>query len=348
MSPTHLSYLLGLCFSRLHGASSLEVYKFYAGANASITFILSLNSSNQAIELFSLENDRPFYRNGEIDDTALRTDQRDRFTVEAENGANFKLTLHIARVRETDGGVYILAVKETNSGNSNTHILDAYLDVILPVGKAECNISLSSYSKSWNEAQCQAALSGNGQGSLVCYQNLEKAPFLGAFEYSSNLVTAIFWIHAGSPFSCCSFELEATKDSCSDFIYHPSDQVGDERLTSLPPVLTTIMTMIFTDDTSTRSVKNEASTTFSYTDSFSRVECEGHQHNTLIIMSLVLSISVLTLCLFITFIIMYFCCRKNKLKRDLYELVQLENFPMNGKLPNARIKKELTEEGKTM
>ena len=320
-----LVYLV--CFSKLHDVSSLELYEFYAGENASITFTLSLNSSSQAIELFSLENDRPFYKNGEIDDTALQTDQRDRFTVETElAGDNFKLTLNIERVRETDKGVYILAIKETNSGNSNTHILDAYLDVILPVGKAECTISLSSYSEHLNEAHCQTTLSSNGQGSLVCYQNLEKAPFMGPFEYSSDLVTATFWIQADSPFSCCSFELEDAKDanSCSDVIYYLADPVGDENSTFIPPEQQTIII----DKTTTRFVGNEASTIFSYTDGSSKVDCECHQHSTSIIMSLVLSITILTLCLFIT-VIIHYCFHKSKPKRGAYRTVNQESLPMN-------------------
>ena len=222
-------------------AAAIGVYQFEAGTNASVTFQQQLNENSTAeCEVFSLNEAKPFYRNHHIDESALQPSQRGRFNVSTEkHGENFTLTLHIYNIQEEDEGVYILSMKETIGGHSTTHILDAYIEVLLTLGKAVCNVRLSLYTSHYYEVSCHATLGSDRKGFLLCYQKFEKAPTNGDVERSSDIIRASFWMLRDSSIYCCSFrsDEDISQDSCTDFVYQPAGI--QHETTSLKPSETT-------------------------------------------------------------------------------------------------------------
>ena len=208
---------------------ALQQYVFHLGHNASIPFytMTSSNGSHVTCELFSLRENRPFYVNGKIDQTVLLPNQRGRFDVsESKEDENITITLSINAIQQSDIGVYILSLRERSNGYSKDQILDAYVDVKLPPGKAECNISDVHYSAKWRQVSCEATCGSDGGGDIVCYQNGDITPYKKPLVYSSNRMTAVYWMHTGSPINCCSHDTSAEVDPtyCADFINNTRDE----------------------------------------------------------------------------------------------------------------------------
>ena len=222
-------------------AAAIEVHQFEVGTNASVTFHQRLNESSSAeCEVFSLNEAQPFYKNHHIDESALQPNQRGRFNISTERrGENFTLTLHIYNIQKEDEGVYILSMKETIGEHSNTHISDAYIEVLLPLGKAECNVRDSLYTSHYYEVSCYATLGSDRTGFLLCYQIFEKAPTNGDVERSTDIIRASFWMLRDSSIYCCSFrsDEEISQDSCTDFVYQPAGM--QHETTSVKPSETT-------------------------------------------------------------------------------------------------------------
>ena len=137
-----------LLVTMILSVSGLEVHKSCSRSNVSISFLHKLsNSANYMYELFTLNQERPFCSDGQIDQTALQPGQYDRFAVnDTRAGSNLNVTLFIFDAQDIDTGVYILALKET-SGQTTNHIYDAYLKIWKPAGKANCTIKDSEFSK---------------------------------------------------------------------------------------------------------------------------------------------------------------------------------------------------------
>lgn len=64
-----------------------------------------------------------------------------------------------------------LSLEENHFGQVRNTIHAAFLDVMLPPGKAECWINYNSYSKTWKEVRCNATTASNGGGIITCFQN---------------------------------------------------------------------------------------------------------------------------------------------------------------------------------
>ena len=236
-----LSGVISLTFM-LNTSTAIEVHNFHEGTNASVTFFHWLNeSSSYTLELFSLNEAQPFYKDEQIDPLGLQPGQYGRFSVKTERlGKNLTATLYINNIQQGDEGVYISSLREIANGTSSTHIKDAYIDVIAPLGMAECSVRVSLYTSHYNEVSCHATLGSDGKGFLLCYQNFEKAPTTGDVERSTDFIRASFWMLRDSSIYCCSFKSDEdmNQDSCTDFVYHP-DRTPHE-ITSVMPSETMI------------------------------------------------------------------------------------------------------------
>ena len=210
-------------------ASALTTHEFNLGQTATVNFSAELSSSSEVCELFSLENEKPFYTHDQIDLTALKPGQVGRFSVNIiKQGSNFTAQLIITNVDLMDIGVYVLAVEEMNAQRTR-HILDAYIDVTHPPGKAECIVQNSPYSPKLREVHCQATVSSSGGGLILCFQNGKKAPFITPVRHTESLITGVFWLILHQPskaIRCCSFEAnhEKDSDSCDDYEYQFSGE----------------------------------------------------------------------------------------------------------------------------
>ena len=218
--------IVSLVIFTIH-ASALKTHEFILGQTATVNFSAELSSSSEVCELFSLENEKPFYTHNQIDPTALKPGQVGRFSVNIiKEGSNFTAQLIITNVDLMDIGVYVLAVEEMNAQRTR-QILDAYIDVIpppQPPGKAECRVQYSPYSPKLREVHCQATVSSSGGGLILCFQNGKKAPFITPVSHTERLITGVFWLNLHQPskeIRCCSFEANQEKDwdSCNDFEY---------------------------------------------------------------------------------------------------------------------------------
>ena len=142
-------------------------------------------------------------------------------------------------------------MKELNGGHSTIHISDTYVDVFLPLGKANCSFRDSTYSSHYMyyEVNCLATVGSDNKGFLVCYQNFYKALPNGDVTRSTEFIWASFWMLKDSPVFCCSFRghEEIDQDSCTDFIYHPADI--HHEATSVKPSETIINYIPFTTPT---------------------------------------------------------------------------------------------------
>ena len=225
---THL-----IAMSLILQISALDVHRVRMGQNTSVKFSQEVNEHSVVeFELFTLSNDHPFYTAGNLYNSVLHPRQRGRFSVEVSQakGDNinidiFKANVVINEVQELDEGVYIAAIKETNNrdlGNEVTnHILDSFIKVITPPGKAECSIAPSSHASHLREVHCQANAGSDGSGGLLCYQNSRKVPYLRPTTYSAPHITAVFWMSIKYPITCCSFDntTQRDPDTCSEFQY---------------------------------------------------------------------------------------------------------------------------------
>ena len=225
-------FILVLIHAITEPTYSLETYEFSLGTNASVHFVFKLNSDQvTSFEIFTLNAEQPFYTLGRINPTALRPEQRGRFEVTSSSGVeNFTVTLIIYTIQDVDKGVYVLIVREDINGQPKDSIIDAYVDVTPPLGKAECSIRESDHYPTWHQVECNATLGGDKSGSLMCYQNSNKLPTNGPISYSSTHITAVFWMNIEFPINCCSLESDSTEDpnSCTDFIHN----LGNVQYTS--------------------------------------------------------------------------------------------------------------------
>ena len=201
-------------------ALALDVHSVRQGENASVTFSANVNGYAAVSELSSLNAARPFYVHERVDPTILRSDQRDRFDVSVveKTETRLQVALLITNVQVDDGGVYVLSVRETKDGQAIDYIYDVYVDVVVPPGKAECNIS--HYTAGKREVSCRASAGTDTGGDIICYQDSERILAIGSTVHSSDIITANFLVHAYSPISCCSAGTNETKsqDSCLDFV----------------------------------------------------------------------------------------------------------------------------------
>ena len=206
-------------------AYSLEYYEFRHGADASVTFNVEMQEGSvYSSEIFTLNDDRPFYTGEQVVQESLHPSQVGRLDVETRRKGNLlAVTLDIREVKESDAGVYILSVREDGPRSRST-IVDAYVDVILPPGRANCTVVPSSYSDDWLEVRCSATAGSDGGGFLACYQDGKKAAFLEPVDRSEAALTATFWmqIQMSTSINCCSFEANYEKDpaQCTDFTHH--------------------------------------------------------------------------------------------------------------------------------
>ena len=204
-------------------SSSLENYKFHKGTNASITFNLKQSNNSMTFEFFTLNSEIPFYVHEAIDHRALYPDQRGRFAVAPRNsGQNFTVTLSIQDIKEIDSGVYVLCAREVQNGKTTDYIHDAYVEVIIPPGKAECTVKVTNYSL--EVIYCQANIGSDGKDLIGCYQNLREAPAIGKIIQTAAKIKAAFWISTSLPVACCSMMSDFKKEteSCNDFVF-PSE-----------------------------------------------------------------------------------------------------------------------------
>ena len=205
-------------------ALALDVHSVRQGGNASVMLSANVNGYAAVSELSSLNAARPFYVHERVDPTILRSDQRDRFDVSVveKTETRLQVALLISNVQVDDGGVYVLSVRETKDRQAIIdYTYEAYVDVVVPPGKAECNIS--HYSAGKRAVLCRASAGTDTGGDIICYQDSERIPAIGSTVstvHSSDLITANFLVHAYSPISCCSAGTNETKsqDSCLDFV----------------------------------------------------------------------------------------------------------------------------------
>ena len=219
------SILLFLPLIRLSFA--LEQHQFVQGSNASVTFSHRLKSSNSSktIEIFTLKSERPFYVHQRIDERALLSEQHGRFSVRPyRDGRNVTVVLLIRNIQEIDSGVYVIAIREVRNGRATESILDAYVEVVIPHGKANCTVE-DTISHFWKLIHCEATIgSDSSSGLLSCFQNSQSIPMNGTMTISTETMRAVFWMRAGFSVNCCSMEASNRKgpDICTDFEFDPA------------------------------------------------------------------------------------------------------------------------------
>ncbi|XP_072180948.1 uncharacterized protein [Diadema setosum] len=147
-----------------------------------------------------------------------------RFTVKVNKTEDeLTITLTISDAEKKDSGIYIMLVSEDRGGEHHGDIREVYVDVITPPSPAECEVTSSSYSPDWGEVHCSVPLGVDSepQGSISCFQNDKKAPYLRQPEYSLDQIQAVFWMDVESSIRCCSFSPECEKgpELCLNFTY---------------------------------------------------------------------------------------------------------------------------------
>lgn len=141
-------------------------YEFGFGTNASIEFDFTIKE--EAIyqyDTFIPDKNCVFCLGGDIITACLMGDQKERFIVLMErNRTNLIVTLFINNVNSLDSGFYVLSLEENHIGKERNTIQVAFLEVILPPGRAECWINYNSYSRTWKEVRYNATAASNGGG----------------------------------------------------------------------------------------------------------------------------------------------------------------------------------------
>ncbi|XP_072175091.1 uncharacterized protein [Diadema setosum] len=202
---------------------ALEVYKFYEGRDASIDFTQPMsNDSMFEYELYLPDSGCNFCRNGTIVPGCLTPQQLRRFSIHSKRSStDLTVTLSIDTISSEDSQIYLFAIRIDRNGQSYFHSQDAYVDVQRPPSPAECTVKLSKYSPAWNEVSCTSMLASDGEGSLYCFQDGEKAPYKESPVRINDHVTQIFWMNVHLQINCCSYEASfpVTTESCSQYMY---------------------------------------------------------------------------------------------------------------------------------
>ncbi|XP_072174519.1 uncharacterized protein [Diadema setosum] len=229
-----LTALLMICL--VSSSLALEVYKFYEGRNVSLEFHQHLSSdSTFEYEIHSIDSSCYFCRNGTMIPGCLTHHQFRRFSVRSERSTTYlTVTLGIDTINSEDSQFYLFALREDRNGESYFYSQDVFIEVIRPSGPAECIVIPSRYSAAWNEVNCTSLLASDGEGSLYCFQDAEKASIKKSPTILNDHVTCIFWMNARLPIKCCSYEatFPITSHSCSQFVFYPATHI-DESDTSI-------------------------------------------------------------------------------------------------------------------
>ncbi|XP_072174518.1 uncharacterized protein [Diadema setosum] len=225
--------VLMMCLSN---SLALEVYKFYEGRDVSLDFHQPLSSdSTFEYEIYSIDASCYFCKNGKMVPGCLTPKQFRRFSVHNERTpTDLTVTLSIDTINSEDSQIDLFALREDKNGESYFYDQDVFIEVIRPPGPAECTMKQSEYSPAWKEVWCTSSLGSDGEGSLFCFQDKNKAPFKGSPVVLNDHITTIFWMNARLPINCCSYEatFPITSESCSQFSYHlPTDIDQSENFT---------------------------------------------------------------------------------------------------------------------
>ena len=202
---------------------ALQSYSASQGSNATITFHHTTRDieSTYFLEFFRLDSTHPFFSTNGLQLDHLHPSQRGRFKVNIQQvDKNVTISLNVNHVEEIDESVYILSIREEISDVLiRNHIYDAYLEVNLPPGNAQCKISICAESLNVCEVNCQATLASNGGGNLCCFQNSEKAFLRRPTQKSGSHMNAVFWMSKSYPINCCSFQDDSKMEpsECADY-----------------------------------------------------------------------------------------------------------------------------------
>ncbi|XP_072175087.1 uncharacterized protein [Diadema setosum] len=215
-----LVIVLMMCFSN---SQALEVYQFYEGRNVSLEFNQHLSiGSTFEYEIYSIDTSCYFCRNGTMIPGCLTRQQFRRFSVQSKRSSTYlRVTLSIDTINSEDSQFYLFALREDNNGKSTRTTQDVHVEVLRPPSPAACTVKLSEYSPAWNEVNCMSVLASDGEGSLYCFQDAEKAPYKESLVRHNDHVTWVFWMNVSLPINCCSYEASypLTSASCSQFVY---------------------------------------------------------------------------------------------------------------------------------
>ena len=217
-----LALLTAIAHFTIH-TLAFDTYQFVLGQNATINFSTQLRTPYFVCELSTTESENPFYTNNQIDPTALKPEQADRFFVNIDitEGTNFTIQLIINNIEEIDSGWYVLTILEINA---QRHIFDAVIRVVRPPGKANCSVWYSTRSLKLKEVHCQASVGSECGGLIMCYQNGKKVSLITPISRTDTLITGAFGMDLQrqvARIKCCSFVANHQKDSdsCNDFEY---------------------------------------------------------------------------------------------------------------------------------
>lgn len=213
-------------------------YEFRLGTNGIISFSYALDEHFQYCwEIFREGVSDPFNINGTMKLDALNPSQRDRFNISTTWGEDvLRVDLHIREISKIDRGVYVWAVSQhTIRARVGSKMKSAvFVDVLLPLGRAKCDIRQSPYSRGLREIHCRASLGSDEGGLLICYQNDVKTPFQSPPKISLTDVSAIFWMYAQYDINCCSHEAnyEKVPGECNDFTQTALDKSESQIATT--------------------------------------------------------------------------------------------------------------------
>ena len=228
MAVRFLIYLPSILFllSFLTHIYALPTFTAYLGANLTVPFLHTLRNEDSTynLEMFTINIPTPFYTDGVMNLGSLQSSQIGRFMVNLhQKFRNLTINLHIIAVETIDSDVYIVSIQETNGPKKSHFIYDAYVEVIQPPSKAECQVQPSQHTPEFLEVSCHAAVGSDPGGNIVCYQDSVKALYSQSTELDKNQITAKFWVNPLLPINCCSHESSLKKDpsSCSDFTQTP-------------------------------------------------------------------------------------------------------------------------------
>ncbi|XP_072175085.1 uncharacterized protein [Diadema setosum] len=205
----------------------LEVYKFYEGRNVSLEFHQPLSSdSTPEFEFYLIRHHDAcnFFKNGSIVRGCLTPQQSRRFSIESKRmPTNLTVTLSIYNISMTDSQGYLLCVLGDRNGKRYVDNHIAFINVQHPPGPVECTVQPTENSAVWTEVNCTSRLGSDGEGSLFCFQDEEKASLKESSVRVNDHVAQIFWMNVCLPISCCAYEetFPLTSGSCSQFVYHP-------------------------------------------------------------------------------------------------------------------------------
>ncbi|XP_072175084.1 uncharacterized protein [Diadema setosum] len=202
---------------------AVEVYKFYEGRDVLINFTQPMsNDSTFDYELYSIQSECYFCENGTMVPGCLPPQQFSRFSVHSvRSPIDLKVTLSIDTINSADSQIYLFALTEDRNGERMVFTQDVHIEVLRPPTPAECTIKTSEYSPAWNEVSCTSLLASDGEGSLYCFQDGEKAPYKESPVRINDQVTQIFWMNVRLQINCCSYEASfpLTSAFCSQFVY---------------------------------------------------------------------------------------------------------------------------------